>query len=192
MMFPDIIGGKRDLHPALMGNKSRPLGENRTVRYRKQLHPRWPISLAWNLLSQTEADQIDAHVLATAAALTPFGWFDWRPLHWSWVLVAATGTGSAGSYYALPFMYQSDQSTLEYFSGAGTALTIADYSSGGGPDGNQPLAQFTTAVAAGLPIWMNGTFRRRFDVTFERDDQPLTRELETGYYSFASRLMTVK
>ena len=184
MLFPDIIGSQREPVPLFYGDRQ-PVGENRVVRYRKSVKARWSFSLAWDLLSPAEASLIDAHVIAAAGAHLTFDWFDWTPLHWMWVPVA-TADG-VETVFDLPGDQSSDH---EFFVGTSPVPSAFTVDAGAGADGRDRVT-FAAAPAAG-PLWCNALMRRLFVMTFEADDQPLTRELDSGYWGFSTRLMMEK
>jgi hypothetical protein len=183
-LFPDVIGSSRRLMPSFYGRRT-PVGENRTVRFRKMIRPRVGFSLGWDLLSPAEADEIDQHVLDHAGAHVPFDWYDWRPFHWIWVPIG-TGTGGAVLYN----LGGKDSSEIGFYYGSGTAVGGGIIlSSGTGAHGQD---QATLTAPDGEPVWINARMRRLFNVTFADDNQPLTRDLDTGYFGFSTQLMTVK
>lgn len=182
-LFPDIIGSRREITPVIP-TVSTQLAENRVVRYRKAIRARYAFSLAWTLLTPTEARQIDDHVIAHGGAYAAFDWFDWGAFHWLWVPVGA-GAGVSTVYD----IDGKESSEHEFFYGSSATAVSGTVSYGTGTNG---CDQVTLNVPSGEQIWCNARMRRLFNVTFEDDDQPFTREISTGHYSFATRLQQVK
>jgi hypothetical protein len=182
-LFPDIVGVHREPDP-LYFSEAAPVAENHVLRFRRALFPRWGISLAWDLLTPAQAALIDAHVLAHQGANLTFEWYDWKPLPWLWVPIAKGDGVTTG--FPLP---GRGVTGAAFFRGAGTAVT-GTVNAGAGANGRDTLTVTSGAIPSGEWLWMNAdAMVRLFLVTFERDLQPLTVELETGYYGFSTRLM---
>lgn len=190
-MFPDLgNSGARDINPDYL-TKISPTGEGHVNRYRKSLHPRWVIRLSWNSLTPAQAQAVDDHVLAHAAAFAAFDWFEWtpagvEPAYWLWVPIAKGDGGTTA--FTLPARNVTD---LALFTGTGTATTPLTIANGAGAQG-ETVVQLQTAPPAGHWLWGNFRGERRFTVTFADDSQPLTRHLETGLYAFETLLITEK
>lgn len=184
-LFPRIIGQQREIRPTFT-TKMTKLGENQTIVYRKALFPRWEIAVAWSLLAKPDADLIDAHVLANAGSALPWEWADWTPFNWFSVKIGtADGLSTA---YDLPSF--STQAGFQLYSNAGNVLT-GTLQPGAGAGGRDRIV-YSSAPASGATLWWNFTGERIFRVTFARDDQPMTRQLETGYYGFSTNLESEK
>lgn len=193
---PDTIAcGTRYRVTKLWGPKSvHKRGGPQFTSFRKFRRPRYVFELAWNLLSKSQAFTIDAHVRAQCSTLFSFQWFDWYPWWWRSVLVG-TGDG-ATTQWVLP---AKDVTDVTIFVGGAT--------SGGGTDrvlvGNnlshrigpnvEDAVNLFRPPAEGRPIWAYFRGRRRFEVRYANDlDQPLTRDLETGLYNVALKLVQMK
>jgi hypothetical protein len=185
-LFPDIIGTRRTRPTPVFTTKADRLGENHRVRYRKSIRPRWLLEYAWELLSPSEAASINAHILSVGGGYSAFDFFDWLPTHWLHVEI---GTASGGNLFGLPGK-NVDASTLEFFVNTAPYAGAFTIAAGAGVNGID-VVTFAASPPAGT-LWMNGTMRRLFNVTFEDDDQPVARLAETGYYQLSTRLRSTK
>jgi hypothetical protein len=183
-LFPDIVGAARRPVPFFHVTRSE-MGENHVTRYRKFIRPRVMWDLGWDLLTPTQADLINAHVLAHAGAHLTFDWFDWRPFHWLWVPIGF-GDGVEDTF-DLPGKVCSD---VEFFKNASTAIT-GTVTEGAGANGRARVV-FDATPADGDVLWMNATMKRLFTVRFDDDRQPLAQVRDTGHYGFATRLVEAK
>lgn len=184
-LFPRTIGQQREIRPTFATKQSK-LGENQTTVYRKALFPRWEITLGWTLLAKADADLIDAHVLANAGSALPWEWADWTPFNWLSVRIG-TGDGVATVFDVPSF---GTQAGFQLYYDAGNVLA-GTLQAGAGADGRDRIL-YSAAPASGVILWWNFTGQRIFRVTFANDDQPMTRQLETGYYAFATNLESEK
>lgn len=183
--FPDVIGERLRFRPNYVTRLLR-MGENHRQRHRKFLRPRHAFDLGFDFLQPSDAQSIDAHVLAQLGAGAQFDWFFWTVFHWLWVPVG-TGNGSA-TVFTIP---GKTVSNLQVFTGTGTSVGVSSLSVGTGPLG-EDVATLASAPANGVAVWANFSGRRRFKVTYESDLQPLTRLAETGYFTFQTRLIQAK
>lgn len=186
-LFPDLVGTRRVPIPNFRTVEI-PLAEQHAARYRKWRLPRWTFDLAYDppQLAPADAQLISDHVLACAGAGLYFDWIDWRREFWVWVPMV-TGDGSSGPY-DLPGVLTAQH---QFFYGAGSALDFT-ISPGVGVNGRDQVTFVGTSLTTGTPVWGNFSARRVFTVRFEDDKQPLPRHLDTGYYSFQTRILEPK
>jgi hypothetical protein len=183
--FPDLGDpSAREILPLYVVETSA-LAEGAATRYRRTLFPRWSIALAWTMLDQDARDLVDNHVLAHADARLPFYWFDGLSDFHLWVPVGL-GDG-VETEFVLPGCEVSD---LALYSGAGSAVT-ATLSAGTGPEG-EDVVTASAPITEGHWLWANFAGKRRYTVRFAADGQEPSRHLETGLWSFATRLVSVK
>jgi hypothetical protein len=82
------------------------------------------------------------------------------------------------------------QPGLELYYDAGNPVA-STLSVGTGPNGRDRVT-LPAPLVAGAVLWCNFVARRIFRVTFEADNQPVTRDLGTGYYGFSTRMLGEK
>lgn len=184
-IFPRVIGQQREIRPTYTTKQTR-LGQNHTVSYRKSLFPRWELAVGWTLLSPTDAAAIDAHVLAFAGSALVWEFVDWTPFNWLFVGIG-TGDGVTSTFDVPSF---GSLTAFQIFRDAGVVLA-GTLQPAAGANGRDRIL-FSSAPPAGAILWWNFTGQRIFRVTFATDDQPMTRQLDTGYYGFQSNLESEK
>jgi hypothetical protein len=184
-LFPDLIGEQFDMTPYIRVDET-PVAESEVALYRQFIRPRWMFDLAWSTLNDTDAQSIADHVNTQAGGGIAFDWYTWfTNLHWIWVPIA-TGNGVT-TLFVIPGTQTSDH---EFFTGAGTPAT-GSISAGTGPNGEDRVT-FSVAPASGVAIWANFRGRQKFNVRYERDEQPPQRDADSGTWSFKTRLVQTK
>jgi hypothetical protein len=184
-LFPDVIGEQLAMRPFFHTVQVRK-GETSFQRYRKFIRPRPYFDLAFEFLQESDALALETQILSTAGAAGTFDWFHWTQFHWIWVPLGV-GNG-AQTVFTIPGKATTDQ---QFFTGASTSVAGV-VAFGTGPQG-EDVVTLSVAPASGLPVWANFSGRRRFTVSFERDDQPVTRLLDPdGFYSLRTTLVGVR
>jgi len=191
--FPAVIGDARDVMPDRVVIKS-DLSENAYVRYAQQLRQRERITLVYDTSMLTPAQMllVDAHILSAAGASKEFDWFDWITDDDQFYVPipekdSSPGKGD-GSTTAFTLPVVGGSGVTFFVNGASVTGSL---SAGTGPDSRDV---FTCDAAPGLDTFLTCSFtgQRVWRVRYVNDDQPLMRDLQTGYYRFTAELSVVK